>query len=253
MLRHYDALGLVAPQRVDPATGYRWYGPSQIGRVHSLVALKELGFTLDECRTLLDDPVSGERLREMLRLRRDELEDRVRRDTQRLAEVERRLRSIEEGLTMATGTLRLGPLPALRLAQLSGEVNDTSEISAMVESLSEALTAAGAPTNGRVHTYYGHPDGSKIDVAVGIPLAPNAAPATGLELAESPAIDEGAAVTHRRAPEDTADPWLAVDIVLEEHGLESWGVYRQIHLEDTDDGHRVYELQCPTRPIGTCS
>ena len=32
MLRHYDELGLVKPHRVDPATGYRWYSASQVGR-----------------------------------------------------------------------------------------------------------------------------------------------------------------------------------------------------------------------------
>ncbi|RBL79553.1 MerR family transcriptional regulator, partial [Streptomyces cavourensis] len=26
MLRHYDAIGLLRPDRTDPATGYRFYG-----------------------------------------------------------------------------------------------------------------------------------------------------------------------------------------------------------------------------------
>ena len=26
MLRHYDELGLLAPQSIDPFTGYRYYG-----------------------------------------------------------------------------------------------------------------------------------------------------------------------------------------------------------------------------------
>ncbi|RKS76260.1 DNA-binding transcriptional MerR regulator [Actinomadura pelletieri DSM 43383] len=254
MLRHYDTVGLVVPERVDPATGYRWYTPSQVGRVNSLVALKELGFTLDQCRALLDDRVSAGRLRGMLRLRQAELERRVQRDRRRLAEVERRLRAIEEGLTMVTGTLHLRPLPALRLAQVSGEVNDTSEIGAMVSALSETLaarlSAAGTPLVGRgVRTYHGRPDGSKIDVAVGIPLPPGADPVAGLELAEVPAENRGAVVTHHRAAGDTLDPWLTVDVVLEERGLESWGVYRQVHMEGAADGLQVFELQCPVREL----
>ncbi len=65
-LRHYDALGLVVPHRVDPSSGYRWYAPSQIGRVDSLVALRELGFTLDQCRAMLAERVSIDELRGML-------------------------------------------------------------------------------------------------------------------------------------------------------------------------------------------
>lgn len=46
------------------------------------------------------------------------------------------------------------------------------------------------------------------------------------------------------------DPWLAVDAVLAERGLESWGLYRQLHLEDTDDDRQVFELQRPVRESG---
>ncbi|WP_433333946.1 MerR family transcriptional regulator [Spirillospora sp. CA-294931] len=233
MLRHYDALGLVEPQRVDPETGYRWYAPSQIGRVDTLVALKELGFSLDECRALLDERISADRLSGMLRLRRDELERRVQADTRRLAEVERRLRSIEEGLRMTHGTLRLEPLPALRLAQVSGEVNDTSEIAALHRELLARLN----PSDGRVvSTYNG---GSKIEVAVGVPLAPGQDPPDGLHLAELPAVERGAVLTRRPS---TDDPWLTVDAVLHERGLESHGPYREV-----TDGDLV-ELQCPVRP-----
>ncbi|MFI6794664.1 MerR family DNA-binding transcriptional regulator [Streptosporangium canum] len=33
MLRHYDALGLLQPARVDPASGYRFYQASQLSRL----------------------------------------------------------------------------------------------------------------------------------------------------------------------------------------------------------------------------
>ncbi|WP_064745563.1 MerR family transcriptional regulator [Pseudonocardia acaciae] len=241
MLRHYDAVGLVVPERVDEATGYRWYAASQVGRVNGVVALKELGFTLDQCRAALDDRISVEALRGMLRLREAELERRIESDTRRLAEVARRLRSIEEGLTMSSDTLRLEPLPALRLAQVSGEVNDASEIGAMVAALSGRLAAAG------VRVYYGRPDGSKIDVMVGVPLAPGVDPGPGLELGEVPAEERGAVVTLARTDGDPADPWLTVDAVLAEHGLQSHGPYRELPLAAD-----VVELHCPVHDTAAC-
>ncbi|MGH3923914.1 MAG: GyrI-like domain-containing protein [Pseudonocardiaceae bacterium] len=152
---------------------------------------------------------------------------------------------------MTNSTLRLEPLPALRLAQVSGEVNDTSEIGATVAVLFETLTArlaaAGVPMSGRViRTYYGHPDDAKIDVAVGLPPDPVA----GLELAELPGEDWAAVVTHRGPAEDIADAWHTLDVGLEERGLESYGLHRQVHLEDMEN-HRVVELQCPVR--NSCS
>jgi DNA-binding transcriptional MerR regulator len=46
MLRHYDAIGLLEPVRVDPATGYRFYEASQLSPLNRIVALKNLGFSL---------------------------------------------------------------------------------------------------------------------------------------------------------------------------------------------------------------
>src|SRR5918993_365536 len=47
MLRHYDAIGLMPPAYVDPATGYRTYDAGQLSRLNRIVALKDLGFTLE--------------------------------------------------------------------------------------------------------------------------------------------------------------------------------------------------------------
>ncbi|WP_405060639.1 helix-turn-helix domain-containing protein [Kribbella sp. NBC_01505] len=152
MLRHYDALGLVVPERVDPHTGHRFYALSQIWRVDSLIALKELGFTLEQCGALLDEQLPVDELRGMLRLRHAQLEQRMTADADRLTEVERRLRSIERGLTMTNRTLQLGPLPAIRLLHLRTDVNDESEIGGAVMALSERLSgrrvSAVAPATG---------------------------------------------------------------------------------------------------------
>src|ERR1700684_3369715 len=73
MLRHYDQLGLLKPERVDPETGYRSYGVQQLVRLHRLVALRDLGFTLEQIGDLLDGEPPLEPLRGMLRLRRAQL------------------------------------------------------------------------------------------------------------------------------------------------------------------------------------
>ena len=54
MLRHYDATGLLRPARVDPASGYRFYEAGQLARLNRIIALKDLGFTLEQVRTMLD-------------------------------------------------------------------------------------------------------------------------------------------------------------------------------------------------------
>jgi DNA-binding transcriptional MerR regulator len=73
VLRHYDAIRLLEPVCVDPATGYRFYEASQLSRLNRIVALKNLGFTLRQVASILDEQVSMAELRGMLKLRRAEL------------------------------------------------------------------------------------------------------------------------------------------------------------------------------------
>src|SRR5437016_14577064 len=60
MLRHYDAIGLLRPAAVDPASGYRYYQADQLRRLNRVVALKDLGFTLEQVRAILDDQVNAD-------------------------------------------------------------------------------------------------------------------------------------------------------------------------------------------------
>lgn len=95
-LRYYDELGLITPARVDPATGYRYYSADQLPRLHRLLALKELGFTLDQVARILNDGVTLEQLRGMLILKRAETEDRLRDERHRLDRIAQHLIDIEQ-------------------------------------------------------------------------------------------------------------------------------------------------------------
>ena len=54
-LHHYDAIGLLKPSRITEA-GYRLYDGSALERLHSILLFRELGFSLEEIRQILDDP-----------------------------------------------------------------------------------------------------------------------------------------------------------------------------------------------------
>jgi DNA-binding transcriptional MerR regulator len=100
MLRHYDELGLLKPTQIDRQTGYRYYTADQLPRLNRIIALKDLGFTLDQIRDLLDDSLTAEQLRGMLLLKRGEAEQRLADEQARLGRIEARLRQIEREQTL---------------------------------------------------------------------------------------------------------------------------------------------------------
>jgi DNA-binding transcriptional MerR regulator len=59
MLRHYDAIGLLRPASVEPASGYRFYQASQLAELNRVMALKDLGFTLQQVQAILEEKVSA--------------------------------------------------------------------------------------------------------------------------------------------------------------------------------------------------
>ncbi len=95
-LHHYDAIGLLQPAHVDRFTSYRYYTLEQLPRLNRILALRDLGFTLEQVAALLDATVGVEELRGMLQLRRAELEQEIAAAQGRLTQVDIRLRWIEE-------------------------------------------------------------------------------------------------------------------------------------------------------------
>ncbi|MEM7802862.1 MAG: helix-turn-helix domain-containing protein [Chloroflexota bacterium] len=98
MLRHYDKIGLLTPNEIDEWTGYRYYTIDQLPHIHRIVALKDLGFSLEQITNLLknDVEVSTERLKGMLTLRQKEIEKELEAQSSRLRSVASRLAQIEQ-------------------------------------------------------------------------------------------------------------------------------------------------------------
>src|SRR5919108_6216978 len=90
-LRYYDQVGLLKPVEVDRFTGYRYYSASQLPRLHRILALKGLGFSLDHIGGVLDADLTVDQMRGMLRLRQEQLSRELADMHTQLANVEARL------------------------------------------------------------------------------------------------------------------------------------------------------------------
>jgi DNA-binding transcriptional MerR regulator len=94
-LRHYDEIGLLKPISVDGMTGYRYYSVTQMPRLNRILALKDLGFSLDQIEQVLNGDLTLEQLRGMLKLKQAEVQQHVTEEQGRLARIAARLRQIE--------------------------------------------------------------------------------------------------------------------------------------------------------------
>jgi len=53
-LRYYEKVGLLKPAYIDESNGYRYYSSEQLPKIHRIVALRQMGFSIKEISSLLD-------------------------------------------------------------------------------------------------------------------------------------------------------------------------------------------------------
>ena len=73
-LRIYDEMGLLKPVHVDRFSGYRYYEAEQLPRLNRIIALKDLGLTLDQMLRAFEE---GSRLVKVCNTRLTEVERRI--------------------------------------------------------------------------------------------------------------------------------------------------------------------------------
>jgi DNA-binding transcriptional MerR regulator len=101
LLRFYDEIGLFVPAHADKQTGYRYYTVEQLAELNRILVLKELGFTLDHVRDILRKKISTAELRNLLLLRRNDVEQTLATEAQRLRAIETRISQLETDGTLS--------------------------------------------------------------------------------------------------------------------------------------------------------
>ncbi|MFE4514584.1 MerR family transcriptional regulator [Kitasatospora sp. NPDC056783] len=255
MLRHYDAIGLLRPARVDPVSGYRLYEAAQLARLNRVIALKELGFTLQQVRAVLDERPDTAELRGMLRLRRAQLAEAIAADELRLARVEARLRTIESEGTMSAHDVVVKSVPSVRVAQLTAvaasyEPEDIGPvIGPLFAELCRRLDEAGIEAAGpSVAGYQDAPEGDgSVLVLAAVPVGPSVRPGGhGFEVLDLAPIEEAATIVHRGSMDGVLGTSQELARFIEENGYRSAGYARELYLECPEDpAGWVTELQEP--------
>lgn len=125
LLRYYDEIGLFQPIKIDSDSGHRYYSATQLPILNRILALKELGLSLDQIQRFIKDDVSLEEIHGMLLLKKTEIEQQVLSELERIRTIESRLKHIEEHTTYVRDVV-VKQVPQLKLIGIR-KVLSTSE------------------------------------------------------------------------------------------------------------------------------
>ncbi len=259
LLRYYDGIGLLSPRRIDPQTGYRFYTADQLARLNKILALKELGLSLEQIARMLDGNISGDAIRGMFLLRKAELEQSLADEATRLRNVEARLQQIDIGAGMEGFDVLLKQAPARPFLAYRQTFND---VGAAISAIRELAQIATRRVPDRVRgplTILAHADFDDefLDLELGFTLTdvfereiklPSEACLRFTELPEEPLL---ACIVRCGPVQHSHLSYGALGVWMEANRYEIAGPCREVFLkpplEPPDPDAGVVEIQFPVR------
>lgn len=127
-LRHYERLGLLEPARVDPATGYRYYGTRQLSTLNTISHLRVLDLPLEQIRAFVT--TRDVDLMEHQLVKQQEIIERKRRELERVQhKIETQLAILREARAAELDVIRELDIPATTCAVLCEHVSPSDAYS----------------------------------------------------------------------------------------------------------------------------
>lgn len=266
-LHHYDEIGLLKPSQVDRFTNYRYYTLDQLPRIHSIMALKELGLSLEEIAQLLLEDLPPEQIRGMLRLKQVEGQQRLREEQARLAQIEFRLRQIErEGMMQTVDIVikRIEPFYALTLRHqrqtwqerkvIGDAIRDAIDRGLIKPIGSTATNPIGSSPINNIF-YEEEFQGEYADTEVVLTVEATHTPVVSLgdvgtfTLREIPAIEAAATYMHQGDYGSLNEKYLFLQRWAVENGYKLSGTWRFVYhrgpMRTVDPSEYLFELQHP--------
>jgi DNA-binding transcriptional MerR regulator len=237
-LRFYDQLKLLCPEHTDHQTGYRYYAIRQLPRLNAILALKDLGLTLEQIGSLLEDAVSPEALRGMLLLKKAETEQAIQVEEQRLRHIESRIAQIDQqgGSTGYDVVIKsLAPQPILATHHSVAGFEEAGPLVVAVAAAGQAALRASGRGN-LVVLARNDPDSDRLDLTIGY-LLPRARERTltvdGFTFSPRnlPAIKIAATVVRQGTNPESHAAFGAIGTWIEANGYSITGPSREIFLE----------------------
>ncbi len=248
LLRYYDEIGLLKPSQIDKYTSYRSYALDQLPRLNRILALKDLGLSLEQIAQLLDEQLPPDYIRGMLRLKQAELQQRVQEEQARLRRVEERLSQIEQEGKMPKYDVVIKRVEPQLVAGIREPVASFPEVGRLIGEVSEYVARYGSTGyDAAIWHDIERPDGT-VD-AEGLAFIDKPIPTSArVNVYELPGVETSASTIHHGSYNNLSQAYAAIMGWVEANGYKITGPNREIYLEGggaQDDESFVTEIQFP--------
>jgi DNA-binding transcriptional MerR regulator len=225
-LHHYDEAGLLQPKHVDRQSGYRYYDASQLPTLQRILLLKDLGFSLEQIRNLLN--ADARSLAATLDARRRELAEIIAADQSRLRRLEA-LRLTLDRPDQACPPVLLRDSPAIEVYSVRERVPHLgTPMQTLFEQAETVVAAEHARSGASPFTIFHDPDyrEQEVDVEICIPVKHRVAK---LNTHVLPRCEASASITYRGPYEQTQLAYAQLLEWMNHSGMRLAGPLREVY------------------------
>ncbi len=250
-LRYYDELGLLKPAKVDQFTCYRYYSASQLPHLYRLIAMKDMGLSLEEISRLQQENVSIAHILDLLHTKQSDLKQKLDAEAERLRRVEEWLIQIEKEGKMPDYEIVLNKTSPQNVVAIREILPNYSATGKLFQKIAPYIFRSGSQITGPPMSII-YDEGFKekdVDVEVAFPIAKDVPSKGEFKCKELPGCDQMATTIHKGKYETVGGAYSALGKWIEANGYQIIGPCREIYFTDPSSGtppsEYVTEIQLP--------
>jgi len=251
MLRHYDKCGLFRPAQTDRYTGYRLYGAAQIPTLRRIVALRDMGFGIEEIEKILPHYDDAEYMQETLVRKSEQISALIAAEKSKLDKIASMSEKLTKEKAEMVHEVELKALLAVKVLSLRETIPAYEDEGALWEKMSEFVTRNGIECDMNGYSIY-HDDDYKesdIDMEIAVPVAAFGGNRDNFAYTELEALPSAATIRFSGPYENYNKAMEKLATWMEQNGYEFAGNIRG-HIvkgasDHSDPSSFVTELQVP--------
>ncbi len=252
-LRYYDDENIIKPKVIDTETNYRYYTLSQMGELHQILALKEMGFKIDEIKAV----ISGLNEKDLLKQKKNQIMIQIADLTKLLAKVEQALDAPKKNFT---SHVLIKSLPEVIVASMTRRIDSYDDLFVVMPEMGQEMERLGCECAMPEYCFINYPEPGFKEEHVLIEACEAVTELKDdtdkIKFKVIPVVPYAACIFHKGSYNTLSSSYASVLQYIEENGLQinANGSIRESYIDgvwnkDSED-EWLTEIQIPVCKVG---
>ena len=227
-LRYYDEHDLLKPAYVHQDNGYRFYAAHQIADLHQIIALKEIGLSLEKIKNIQ----KGDIQKNILQKRKQQIVHEIAKLTRQLSQVESYLFYEEEDLSLP---VIIKPLPEVKVAYKEQVIDCYDDLFSLMPEMGLEMEEIGCECAQPDYCFTEYLDDHYKNEEIAVDICQSVTEikesSSSLQFKVIPYVKDAACLFHKGAYHTFPQSYAKILRFIDENGYQINGNIREVYID----------------------